>query len=154
MSPATLQRGWSLTAWLASIALACLVLAGAYLWLVLHFSYSEGERAGWVQKLSHKGWICKTWEGELAMVSMPGTAPEKFLFTVRDEAIATELNSSLGKRVAVAYEEHPSLVSSCFGETRYFVTRVHGLDDAPTAATPAAAGTPPAAGAPSAAPHR
>ena len=53
------------------------LLFAAYCYIVLHWSYSTGERAGWVQKLSHKGWLCKTWEGEMAMVSMPGTTPEK-----------------------------------------------------------------------------
>ena len=78
------------------------------------------ERAGWLQKLSHKGWICKTWEGELAMVSMPGAAPEKFHFTVRDDAVANQMNAAMGKRVTLHYEEKVGLPSSCFGETRHF----------------------------------
>ena len=99
-------------------------LFALYTWTTLAWSYSEGERAGYVQKFSHKGWLCKTWEGELAMVSMPGTMPEKFLFTVRDDAVAERINQSLGKRVAVGYQQHKGVPTRCFGETEYFVGNV------------------------------
>jgi hypothetical protein len=82
-----------------------------------------------VQKLSKKGWICKTWEGELTMISMPGAVPEKFQFTVRDAAVADQINRAMGKRVALHYEEKVGLPTSCFGETRYFVTRVTEVQD-------------------------
>ena len=49
-----------------------LLLCTAYFALVLNWSYSTGDRAGWLQKLSEKGWVCKTWEGEMALVSLPG----------------------------------------------------------------------------------
>src|SRR3989339_429677 len=88
-----------------------------YVWLALHWSYSEGERAGFMQKLSHKGWICKTWEGELSLVALPGAAPEKFYFSVREEAIAQQINAMVGNRVALTYEQHKGLPTSCFGET-------------------------------------
>lgn len=101
-------------------------LAGfaAYLWIALHWSYSEGERAGFMQKLSHKGWLCKTWEGELSLVALPGAAPEKFYFSVRDESIAQQINTAVGQRTALTYEQHKGLPTSCFGETEYFVTAV------------------------------
>jgi hypothetical protein len=100
-------------------------LFAAYLALALRWSYSEGERAGWIQKLSQKGWICKTWEGELALVSLPGSATvEKFAFTVRDDAVAAELAKVMGRRVTLHYEEKVGLPTSCFGETRHFVTGV------------------------------
>ena len=95
-----------------------------YTFSALNWSYSSGERAGYVQKFSRKGWICKTWEGELSMVSMPGTTPEKFSFTVRDDHVADYINASLGKRVALTYQQHKGVPSSCFGETEYFVTAV------------------------------
>jgi len=82
-----------------------------------------------VQKLSKKGWICKTWEGELTMISMPGAVPEKFPFTVRDGAVADQINRAMGKRVALHYEEKVGLPTSCFGDTRYFVTRVIEVQD-------------------------
>ena len=106
-------------------------LAAAWLWAALHWSYSTGDRAGWVQKLSNKGWICKTWEGELALVSLPGTTAEKFYFTVRDDAVAKDITSLIGKRVALHYEEKVGLPTSCFGETRYFVTGVTLSDEIP-----------------------
>lgn len=92
-----------------------------YILVVLNWSYSEGERAGFLQKVSYKGWICKTWEGELSLVAIPGAAPEKFLFTVRDNSVAEQLNAAAGKRVALQYEQHKGLPSSCFGDTDYFV---------------------------------
>ena len=104
-----------------------------YFWVVPSWNYSTGERAGWVQKLSRKGWLCKTWEGELAMVSMPGAAPEKFYFTVWDDAVAGELNKVMGQRVSLHYEEKVGLPTSCFGETRHYVTRVTAVEELPLA---------------------
>ena len=106
-------------------------LIAAYFAVVLNWNYSTGERAGWVQKLSRKGWLCKTWEGELAMVSMPGAIPEKFLFTVRDDAVAESINKVMGKRVTLHYEEKVGLPTSCFGETRHFVTGVLQVEEIP-----------------------
>ena len=126
------------------------MLVVGYFWVALSWNYSTGERAGWVQKLSKKGWLCKTWEGELAMVSMPGAAPEKFYFTVRDDAVAGELNKVMGQRVSLHYEEKVGLPTSCFGETRHYVTRVTAVDELPLAPgvavpTPGTAPAPPAA---------
>ncbi len=102
-----------------------LILAvAAYTWLTLSFTYSTGERAGFMQKLSQKGWICKTWEGELSLVALPGVAPEKFEFSVRDTAVAARVNAAVGQRVALSYEQHRGIPTSCFGETEYFVTGV------------------------------
>jgi hypothetical protein len=98
-----------------------------YVWSAIHYTYSAGERAGYVQKFSRKGWLCKTWEGELAMVNLPGTNPEIFHFTVRDEAAAARLSQTMGQRVALHYEQHPGVPTSCFGETSYFVTTVRPL---------------------------
>ena len=114
----------SVKRWSLRGLLAVLVLFGLYTWLVLSWSYAEGERAGYVQKLSEKGWICKTWEGELAMINVPGTLTEKFAFTVRDEAVVAKINASLGKRVSLVYEQHVGIPTSCFGDTSYFVTGV------------------------------
>jgi len=114
------------TALLGLVAIVLAVFA-AYLWIVLHWSYSEGERAGFMQKLSSKGWVCKTWEGELSLVALPGAAPEKFLFSVRDDAVAAKINQSVGQRVALTYEQHVGLPTSCFGDTEYFVTNIRTL---------------------------
>lgn len=109
--------------------LIVLALIVGYFALALRWSYSSGERAGWVQKLSHKGWICKTWEGEQALVSQPGAVAEKFLFTVHDDVVAEDINRLMGKRVTLHYEEKVGLPTSCFGDTRYFVTKVTAVDD-------------------------
>lgn len=106
-------------------------LAALYLLVVFNWNYSTGERAGWVHKLSKKGWLCKTWEGELAMVSMPGATPEKFYFTVKDDAVAEQINRLMGRRVALHYEEKVGIPTSCFGETRHWVNRVEPLEDIP-----------------------
>ena len=125
------QQGFGLVAWLVTIALAGLLLFPAYLWVMLHWSYSTGERAGWVQKLSKKGFVCKTWEGEMAMVSLPGSVPEKFDFTTRDESVAAHIHHVMGKRVSLTYEEHIGLPTSCFGETRHYVTDVRVIEETP-----------------------
>jgi len=120
--------------WIKRLFITLVVLAGlvaAYFWLALKWSYSSGERAGWVQKFSHKGWICKTWEGELALVSLPGSSVEKFLFTVHDDATAALIQQAVGKRVALHYEEKVGLPTSCFGETRYFVSKLTISPDIP-----------------------
>ncbi len=105
------------------VPLLAVLLAVGYFWLALHFAYSTGDRAGYVQKFSKKGWVCKTWEGELAMVSLPGAMPEIYRFTVRDDKVAAEINRHLGERVALSYEQHEGL-PRCFGETEYFITSV------------------------------
>jgi len=115
---------------LASLLVLALLAAG-YFWLALKWSYSSGERAGWVQKFSNKGWICKTWEGELALVSLPGSSVEKFYFTVHDDAVAREVSAATGKRVTLHYEEKVGLPGTCFGDTRYFVTKVTAASDIP-----------------------
>lgn len=111
------------------VVLAFLLLTILWVWLTLSWTYSEGERTGYVQKLSNKGWLCKTWEGEIAMVTMPGAIPEKFQFTVRDSAVASKINDLAGKRVVLSYQQHKFIPSSCFGETEYFVTAIREVPD-------------------------
>jgi hypothetical protein len=112
---------------LAAFIVGALLLFAAYIALALTWSYSKGERAGYLQKVSDKGWICKTWEGELSLVALPGAAPEKFLFTVRDPEVAKRVNDAAGKRVSLAYEQHKGLPTTCFGETDYFVVGVREI---------------------------
>ena len=113
---------------LTILLVSAIALFSLYVYIALNWSYSSGERAGFLQKVSHKGWICKTWEGELSLVAMPGAAPEKFLFTVRDEAIAQKVSAAAGKRVTLNYEQHKGLPSSCFGDTEYFVVDVKPIE--------------------------
>jgi hypothetical protein len=124
--PFVLTRNQKLVS--AAVLVTPIVIFGLYTWGALTWSYSSGERAGYVQKFSRKGWICKTWEGELAIVSMPGTMAEKFFFTVRDDAIAGRINQTLGKRVALSYKQHKGIPTSCFGETEYFVVDVKPVE--------------------------
>jgi len=130
------------------IIVAAVVLIGGYALFVANWSYSSGERAGWVQKFSSKGWLCKTWEGEMAMVSMPGSTSEKFFFTVWDDRTADEINKLMGKRVSLHYEEKVGIPTSCFGETRHYVTKVALVGEIPLApgvvvpTTPAAPAAP------------
>jgi len=102
---------------------AAVALAALYVFVALNWSYSTGERAGYVQKFSKKGWICKTWEGELAMANLPGAMPEIYTFSVRDDAVAAQVNESMGSRVVLTYEQHLGL-PSCFAETEYWVESV------------------------------
>ena len=113
---------------LTILLVSAIALFSLYVYIALNWSYSSGERAGFLQKVSHKGWICKTWEGELSLVAMPGAAPEKFLFTVRDDAIAQKVSAAAGKRVTLIYEQHKGLPSSCFGDTDYFVVDVKPIE--------------------------
>lgn len=112
--------------WLLLVPIALLAL---YTWITLTWVYSSGERAGYVQKLSQKGFVCKTYEGELVLVSMPGTQAEKFYFTVRDAAVAKRINETVGKRVRLIYEEHIGVPTSCFGDTGFYIQDVQLLDN-------------------------
>lgn len=109
---------------LAGLLAAVAVAFALYVIVALNWSYSTGERSGFLQKISDTGWICKTWEGELSLVALPGAAPEKFLFTIRDAEVAKQVNAAVGKRVALTYAQHKGLPTTCFGDTDYFVVGV------------------------------
>ena len=109
-----------------SVGLILLVamIFSAYIWVALSWSYSTGERAGLMQKISRKGWLCKTWEGELLLTSMPGAIPEKFEFSVRDEVLANQLIEHTGQKLILTYAQHKGIPTSCFGDTEYFVEKM------------------------------
>lgn len=145
---------------LVGIVVGTVIIVVGYFWLVLNWNYSTGERAGWVQKFSKKGWFCKTWEGEMAMVSMPGSTTEKFTFTVwdGDDSTVQQIFKLMGRRVNLHYEQKVGLPTTCFGETRYYVTKVTLVEEiplapgvivptlpAPGAPAPPGAATPPSA---------
>lgn len=114
----------------AILTLAGLVaLFALYTWVAWKFAYSDGDRAGYVQKFSKKGWICKTWEGELAMANLPGAMPEIFHFTVWDEQVAADLSRSMGERVSIHYKQHRGLPTTCFGDTEYFVDSIRRVEN-------------------------
>ena len=112
---------------LLALLLIPAVIVALWIWVTLGYTYAVGERAGYVQKISKKGWLCKTWEGELAMANLPGTMPQIFSFTVRNDSIAHVIEQNAGKQVSLTYEQHRGIPSSCFGETEYFATRVSRL---------------------------
>ncbi|MET0857473.1 MAG: hypothetical protein ABWY27_12035 [Telluria sp.] len=109
---------------LLAVLAAAVAIFAAYAWITLQVSYAEGERAGYLQKFSRKGWICKTWEGEILLTSMPGAIPERFEFSVRDDLVARQLMAAMGKRVNLSYSQHKGVPSACFGETEYFIDKV------------------------------
>jgi hypothetical protein len=106
------------------LLLAALLVAAGWTWFSLSWSYSEGDRGGVLQKFSRKGWLCKTYEGELALYIVGGVAPEIWNFSVRDPAVARKLADLVGERVQLHYTEHRGIPTSCFGETGYFVDDV------------------------------
>ena len=146
---------------LTGLVVLALGIAG-WTWLMLSYSYAKGERAGYLQKISEKGWVCKTWEGELAMANLPGAMPEVFKFSVRDAEVAKQLSANAGQRVALSYEYHSGIPTSCFGETGYFITKVTAFVDSsnsPMTQPPANASQPvtqaaPPAPVPAATPHK
>ena len=130
--PPPVTSSWRRRHWRPlTIALALLVpllLFAGWTTVALSYAYSRGERAGYAQKLSKRGWLCKTWEGELAMVNLPGAMPEIFRFSVRSDSIARVIERNLGKRVSLSYSQHRGVPTSCFGETQYFITNVRLVD--------------------------
>ncbi len=109
---------------LAVLVLVPLLIFSVWAAVTLNIVYERGERYGYVENLSKKGLVCATWEGELAMTNVPGVAPEIFHFSVRDDAVAADIQQSIGKRVALTYEEHRNVPTSCFAKTDHFVTGV------------------------------
>jgi hypothetical protein len=116
------RRRWK---WiLALVLLLPVLIVVLYTTIALSWAYSEGQRAGYLQKFSRKGWLCKTWEGELALTTVPGVAPTMWNFTVRNDATARQVNLALGRRVVVYYQEHRGVPTTCFGDTPYFVDSI------------------------------
>jgi hypothetical protein len=133
---------------LAVLVLGPVLVIGLWIAITLNYTFSTGERAGYVQKFSRKGWVCKTWEGELAMVNIPGTMPEIFRFSVRDAAVARRIEQDMGRRVSLTYEQHRGVPTSCFADTEYYVTDVRSVGEENPLAPPAAP-VPPSTPAPS-----
>lgn len=109
---------------LVIIVLVPVIVFSLWAYIALNYTYSTGHRAGYLQKISKRGWICKTWEGEIQLTAQPGTAPEIFTFSVRSDSIARELEKVTGQRIDVTYAQHKGVPTSCFGDTEYFITGV------------------------------
>jgi hypothetical protein len=124
-APPARKRWWHhWRAILIGLVVAPVLLFTAFTFVAANWSYSDGERAGTLQKFSRKGWLCKTWEGELMQPTAPGVAPTIWNFTVRDDETARQVESGIGVRVVLHYKEHKGIPSTCFGDTHYWVDRV------------------------------
>lgn len=106
------------------VVLVVIVGFALWAWAALGFVYSSGERTGYVQKLVDAGWLCKTWEGQLVVTPTPDAPQRIFDFSVRSDSLAQalQLATSTGKKVAVKYDQHRFVPTSCFGETEFYVT--------------------------------
>ena len=62
------------------------------------------------------------------MLPVPGAMPEKFLFSVRDKSVVNKINSALGKKVSIFYEQHKGIPTNCFGESEYFAVDAKVLE--------------------------
>ncbi len=126
------SSGKSARKWLIRIviALVLLVVVGGslYTYSTLHFAYATAEQVGFVQKMTKRGWLCHTNEGELAMVNLPGQPATMFDFTVPSDAVSKQIDSFAGDKIVLTYEEHRGVPSSCFGDTGFFVTAVRKAD--------------------------
>jgi len=126
--PSRKLRKWLWIA-LATLVVVPILVFGLWSFISLTFAYSEGERAGYVQKFSSKGWLCKTWEGELSMVNVPGQAQERWFFSVRNDSVAQLISAAMGTKVALQYAEHRGVPTSCFGETDYYVKGIRHVPE-------------------------
>ena len=128
------KRGFLFRNW-GKVAIAAVVLVPALVFTIwagsaLSYSYSSGYRVGYVQKFSKKGWVCKTWEGELAQVNFPGSLSQIFNFSVRSDSVAHAIMDAMAKgqvRLELQYDQHTGVPTGCFGDTEYFVKGVRAV---------------------------
>ena len=146
--PAATARRRSFRSYLWGGLAGVILLLVLYTWLMLSWSYSEGDRAGVLQKFSKRGWVCKTYEGELAMYVVGGIAPQIWNFSTRDPEVVQQLHAAVGQQVRLRYAEHRGLPTNCFGETDYFVTSVEIVGQPPQLPPPPVADAAPQSTAP------
>jgi hypothetical protein len=109
---------------LSLVLVTAIIVFVLWAFVALHISYADGTRGGYLQKISKRGWLCKTWEGDLQLSSIPGSAPTIFQFTTRSDSLAAEITKLTGKQVVLEYKQRKGVPSKCFGDTEYFVTGV------------------------------
>jgi hypothetical protein len=105
---------------IGGVLLVPILLFALWTWITLSWAYSEGDRGGVLQKFSRKGWVCKTYEGEVALYVVRGMAPQIWYFTTRDAELAGRLSKVVGEDIRVHYTEHRGVPTSCFGDTQYY----------------------------------
>lgn len=100
------------------IVVIMLAFAGWYAF-IYYASYSEGTRSGELIKFSNKGFIIKTWEGE---ISQGISGAQIFKFSVEDnkKEIISKLEKYQGRYVKLKYKERFAKIS-WLGDTKYFI---------------------------------
>lgn len=114
--------------YIAFVLLIFIFLGAAVFYWKYYFTYSDGFRSGMLQKLSHKGNIMKTYEGELVLSSVASTnnvalASEKFFFSVASDSVAKKMMDYEGKRVKLHYEQKKGTLP-WRGDSEYIVDGV------------------------------
>jgi hypothetical protein len=104
------------------------IIAGVFIYWKFFYTYSEGYRAGLLQKFSNKGTIFKTYEGEMILSSVSSSrdialASEKFLFTVTNKTLIREFDTLQGEMVIVHYRQKNAAVF-WRGDSQYLVDSV------------------------------
>lgn len=131
-TPVVSERGFFRRHWgkvtVTTLLVAPVLVFTIWAGVALAFTYSSGDRVGYIQKLARKGWLCKTWEGELQLSNIPGSAPILFAFTVRSDSLAEELRKVEGRQVSIHYNQHIGVPGTCFGDTEYFITGVRAIE--------------------------
>lgn len=102
--------------------LAIVLAVSAYIAALYYATFSDGIRTGELIKFSHKGYIFKTWEGELSQ-GLSGS--QKFAFSVMDNQpeVIEQMKVNQGKFVKIEYIERYGTFS-WWGETNYYITKV------------------------------
>ena len=110
-------------------AAPAVVVVAAFLgWRAVGFTYSSGERVGFVESLSSEGTVCDTFEGMLVMGLSAGGPGTPWQFSVRDRDIAAEIARLKGQRVALQYRQQKGGQLLCFRKTEYIATGVRRID--------------------------
>jgi len=114
--------------YLVWISFIIIVILAAFIYWKFAFTYSDGFRAGLLQKFSRKGTIFKTYEGEMILSSVQSNAnvaiaSEKFFFSVTDDSIAKKLEQMQGQFIVVHYEQKNSSLM-WRGDSEYLVDSV------------------------------
>ena len=105
-----------------------LIISSAFVYWKYYYTYSDGFRSGMLQKLSHKGNLMKTYEGELVLSSISSTnnialASEKFYFSIEIDSLAKRMMDYEGKKVRVHYKQKKGTLSWP-GDSEYIVDAV------------------------------
>lgn len=101
---------------------AAILLTFIYYIFIYFVTYSTGVRSGELIKISRKGVLIKTWEGEISQ-GISGAQIFSFSVEDQDETVIKDLQKYQGNYVKLSYKER---YASFFwlGDTKYFITEV------------------------------